>query len=99
MRTSARLLAAALAAMALLCLPLPAAAKDPFAGPGPWMVRVYLVPDADRPAIVERFGHLGVERTSGVIRLHVDDREGIDWLRVRGYLVEVEVETTGAMRA
>ena len=99
MRSCTRLFLAALAATALVCLPLPAAAKDPFAGPGPWMVRVDLVPDADRPAIVERFGHLGVERTSGVIRLHVDDREGVDWLRARGYLVEVEEETTEAMRA
>ncbi len=99
MSTSVRLLAAALAATALLCLPFPAAAKDPFAGSGPWMVRVHPVPDADRPAIVERFGHLGVERESGAIRLHVDDREGIDWLQARGYLVEVEVETTEAMRA
>lgn len=99
MRTPALLLTAALTAALLLCLPVSASATDPFAGSGPWMVRVYLVPDAERTAILERFGDFGVERKTGTIRLHVDDREGIEWLRARGYLVEVEEETTAAMRA
>ncbi|OQC36064.1 MAG: Zinc carboxypeptidase precursor [Acidobacteria bacterium ADurb.Bin051] len=99
MRTPALLLTAALTAVLLLCLPVAASANDPFAGSGPWMVRVYLVPDAERTEILERFGDFGVERKSGTIRLHVDDREGIEWLRARGYRVEVEEETTAAMRA
>ncbi len=49
MRTPALLLTAALTAALLLCLPVSASATDPFAGSGPWMVRVYLVPDAARP--------------------------------------------------
>lgn len=99
MRSILRFTAVAVAAVAVVCWPAPLVAADAFAEPGPWMVRAWPVPDAAWPEVAARFGHFGVDRKTGALRLFAEGREDVDWLRARGWLVEVEAETTAELRA
>ena len=86
--------------LALVAPPLHAGVDvaDPFTGDGPWMVRAFFVPDADRQEVGRRFDHFSVDRKSGALRLFAADASDLEWLRARGYWLELDEATTAAMR-
>ncbi len=75
----------------------PLAADEPFAGPGPWMVRAWFGDEAMIRAVASWGDHLQIDRSKGFLRLLVDP-EHLARLDSLGFFVELDAAGTALLR-
>jgi carboxypeptidase T len=72
-------------------------AADPFAGPGPWMVRAYFGDAAMIREVASWGDHYQLEKKTGAVRI-LADVERLAKLRALGFYVEVDERGTALLR-
>ncbi len=81
----------------LIVVGAPLLAEEPFAGPGPWMVRAWFGDEAMIRAVASWGDHFGDYSAKGFLLLEADARR-VSELQALGFFVELDAERTGWLR-